>query len=297
MLTALAMAGGFAATGLGILNSKEKAHLERMDSLSYNIHVNGIRGKSTVTRMLGGMLREAGIPTIAKTTGTYACVIDTEAGEHPIRRTGPANINEQYKFIAQWIDGTPEALVAECMAVKPRYQQICQHAILRSPICVITNVRLDHQEEMGDTLEEIAESLCSTVPDNGIVVTSERKPEIVEVLRQQAEARNSRLIVCEKTDLSESLVKRFNYHQFEENIAIALTIAELLDLDMDAAIRGMIKANPDPGTTQVTEVVAADESSLFWVPMFAINDWESTTKVFRSAVSYTHLTLPTTPYV
>ena len=29
-------------------------------------------------------------------------------------------------------------------------------------------------------------------------------------------------------------------------------------------------------------MVAADESSLFWVPMFAINDWESTTKVFRS---------------
>ncbi|MDN6259487.1 MAG: poly-gamma-glutamate synthase PgsB, partial [Corynebacterium sp.] len=183
-----------------------------MDSLDINVHVNGIRGKSTVTRMIGGVLREAGKTTISKTTGTYACVIDSQAGEHPIKRTGPANINEQYRFLAEWIDGADdpvEALVVECMAVKPKYQSLCQDVILRSPITVLTNVRLDHQEDMGDTLEEIAASLCSTVPQGGLVITGERDPKLVRLIRRHCEDRGSRLIVAQESELSRSRCSRF----------------------------------------------------------------------------------------
>ncbi|MDN6259239.1 MAG: poly-gamma-glutamate synthase PgsB, partial [Corynebacterium sp.] len=83
-----------------------------MGGLDINVHVNGIRGKSTVTRMIGGVLRESGKTTISKTTGTYACVIDSQAGERPIKRTGPANINEQYRFLAEWLDGADDPVEA-----------------------------------------------------------------------------------------------------------------------------------------------------------------------------------------
>lgn len=63
------------AAALGILDllrwfRQTQRHLAEVDRLAHRIHVNGIRGKSTVTRILAGMLREAGIVTIATSTGT-----------------------------------------------------------------------------------------------------------------------------------------------------------------------------------------------------------------------------------
>lgn len=173
------------------------------------------------------------------------------------------------------------AAVFECMAVKPKYQALCQDVILRSPICIITNVRLDHQEDMGDTLEEIAASLCSTVPVDGTVITGERNPKVVDILREKCQARGATLIVAEESETSRALVDQFDYQQFEENVAIALAVAELLGIDSATACRGMLSAAPDPGTTRVTRISDAQQPDLFWVPMFAINDWESTVRVFE----------------
>ena len=167
------------------------------------------------------------------------------------------------------------------MAVKPKYQALCQDVILRSPICIITNFRLDHQEDMGDTLEEIAASLCSTVPVDGTVITGERNPKVVDILREKCQARGATLIVAEESETSRALVDQFDYQQFEENVAIALAVAELLGIDSATACRGMLSAAPDPGTTRVTRISDSQQPDLFWVPMFAINDWESTVRVFE----------------
>lgn len=288
MLSFLALSATTAAVGMTAFHRKEVHHRRRMDSLDINVHVNGIRGKSTVTRMIGGVLREAKRTTISKTTGTFACVIDPKAGEHPIKRTGPANINEQYRFLAEWLDEANdpvEALVVECMAVKPKYQSLCQDVILRSPISVITNVRLDHQEDMGDTLEEIAASLCSTVPDHGVVVTGERDPKLVKIIQEHCDARGSRLVVAEESELSRRLCADFDYRQFEENVAVALAVAEVLGIDTSVASRGMVRAEPDPGTTRIAHVRDVEYGPFYWVPMFAVNDWESTTHVFRSVAN------------
>ncbi len=50
-------------------------HQKRIDQLNVRIHVNGIRGKSSVTRLVAGVLREGGFVTVAKTTGSAARVI------------------------------------------------------------------------------------------------------------------------------------------------------------------------------------------------------------------------------
>lgn len=74
MITFAAIAGTAGVAGMYAFRRKETAHRSRMSHLDYNIHVNGIRGKSTITRMLGSVLREAGVlHTVSKTTGTYAC--------------------------------------------------------------------------------------------------------------------------------------------------------------------------------------------------------------------------------
>ena len=60
------------------------AHRRRIGRLYLRIHVNGIRGKSTVTRIIAGMLREAQIVTIAKATGTEAVVINRDGVDEVI---------------------------------------------------------------------------------------------------------------------------------------------------------------------------------------------------------------------
>ena len=74
---------------------ESRAHTRRMRTLLHRIHVNGIRGKSTVTRLIAGMLREANYTTIAKSTGSAAAVINRDGVDEPIDRAGPPTILEQ----------------------------------------------------------------------------------------------------------------------------------------------------------------------------------------------------------
>ncbi len=48
---------------------KQVQHIKRVNKVPIRIHVNGIRGKSTVTRLIGGALRESGLKNMTKTTG------------------------------------------------------------------------------------------------------------------------------------------------------------------------------------------------------------------------------------
>ena len=183
------------------------AHYRRIESLEWRLHVNGIRGKSTVTRIVAGMMREAGIVTVAKSTGTFAAVINEDGVDEPIERRGPATILEQIEVCERYLRPEVQALVIECMALKPEYQEVSERMVVRSNIGVLTNVREDHQDVMGETLPEIARSLLSTCPRNGILVTSEQNPEILEVMREVCEQRNSRLIVgCDVLNAVEAAV-------------------------------------------------------------------------------------------
>ena len=70
-------------------------HQRRANNIPIRIHVNGTRGKSSVTRLIAAGLRNGGIRTVAKTTGTLPRIIDTDGKEIPIVRKAGANIIEQ----------------------------------------------------------------------------------------------------------------------------------------------------------------------------------------------------------
>ena len=83
--------------------AESSRHHQQLEELAIRIHVNGIRGKSTVTRMIAGMLREAGIKTAAKTTGSAAVFIDSGGFDVPLRRRGAPTILEQIDLIKERI--------------------------------------------------------------------------------------------------------------------------------------------------------------------------------------------------
>ena len=74
----------FALCIAGIL--EYQFHLKSLSLIPLRIHVNGTRGKSSVTRLVAAGLREGGLRTFAKTTGTAPRVIDSEGKDRIIHR-------------------------------------------------------------------------------------------------------------------------------------------------------------------------------------------------------------------
>ena len=133
-------------------------------ALLHVVHVNGTRGKSTVSRLIEAGLRAGGLKVFCKTTGTVPMTIDVNGREAPIRRRGRANIKEQIAILEQAARQGAQVLVVECMAVQPELQRAAQHDILQADIGVITNVRRDHTDVMGETLPQICRALSNTIP-------------------------------------------------------------------------------------------------------------------------------------
>ncbi len=250
------------------------AHRRRVETLEWRIHVNGIRGKSTVTRIIAGMLREAGYVTIAKSTGSFAAVINRHGVDEPIDRRGPPTILEQIEVTRTYVTPDVDALVIECMALKPEYQEVSERMIVRSNIGVLTNVREDHQDVMGETLPEIARSLLSTCPRDGLLITAERDPEILDVMREVCGALGSELVVADPESVTDDDIARFDYIAFKENVAIAIVIAERLGIPRDVAMKGIVEAPPDPGVLRMKEL-AIGGKRVTWANLFAVNDRES----------------------
>jgi poly-gamma-glutamate synthase PgsB/CapB len=260
-------------------------HQRRLEQLAVRVHVNGIRGKSCVTRLVAGVLREGGYSTVAKTTGSAARVIEARGEETAIKRRGAATINEQLDIVERYVTKDVEALVIECMAVRPLYQQYSQDFMVRSDITIITNVREDHQEEMGETLEEIADSMSVTIPRDAVLITGEDRPHLQDRLRRNAEQRGSRLIYADPAQVLDEDLRGFDYLQFKENVATGLTVAKLLDIDRETALRGMWKSVPDVGVVRLVTYEVNDKKIL-WVPLFAANDRESVILTFELLQSY-----------
>ncbi len=101
-------------------------HYKKVMSIPIRIHINGTRGKSSVTRLIAAGMREGGIKTIAKTTGTMPRVILEDGVEASIERLGNTNIIEQKYVFRYAASKKPEAIVIECMAVNPAFQWITE---------------------------------------------------------------------------------------------------------------------------------------------------------------------------
>jgi poly-gamma-glutamate synthase PgsB/CapB len=144
---------------------------------------------------------------------------------------------------------------------------------VRSTICVICNVREDHLDEMGPTLDDVARSLSRSMPAGGICVTAER--ERLHILQEEADRRGCKLVAVDPESVRDDEMERFRWITFKENVAIALAVAQLSGIGRGEAMAGMVAANPDPGTVTV-ENYATHRGRVAFANVFAANDPEST---------------------
>ncbi|MFZ3500102.1 poly-gamma-glutamate synthase PgsB [Streptomyces sp. 5.8] len=254
---------------------EQRRHFANLEEIPTRVLVNGIRGKSSITRLVAGALRGGDLVTVAKTTGTAARFIHPDATEEPVyRKFGIANVVEQIGIVRRAAAYKPDALVMECMAVMPPLQELNQAKLIQSTIGVLCNVREDHVAEMGPTLDDIGRSLSRSMPHGGICVTAEK--DRFHVLQEEADARDCRLIYADPEIVSDEELRGFSWFTFKENVAIALVVAELLGIDRETALQGMYDAPPDPGVLSVERYVGPGDKRLRFANVFAANDPEST---------------------
>ncbi|MEJ9225030.1 MULTISPECIES: poly-gamma-glutamate synthase PgsB [Priestia] len=255
-------------------------HQKNIDSIPVRINVNGIRGKSTVTRLITGIVTEAGYKTIGKTTGTSARMIYwfTDEEKPIVRRPEGPNIGEQRRVVKEAAKLEAEALVSECMAVNPDYQITFQEKMLQANIGVIVNVLEDHMDVMGPTLDEVAEAFLPTIPYKGHLITIDGP--YLEYFKTVAAKRRTKVIVADNSRITDEFLRKFDYMVFPDNASLALAVAEALDIPEEIAFRGMLNAHPDPGAMRITQF-GDPKAPAFLVNGFAANDAASTLRIWE----------------
>lgn len=236
-------------------------------SLPHVVHVNGTRGKSTTCRLIDAGLRAGGLRVFTKTTGTDPMTLEVDGRELPIIRRGKANIKEQIGILKKAAQQQAQVLVVECMAIQPELQYTAQHRILQADVGVITNVRRDHTDVMGQTLPEICTALCNTVPRGGILFTGEE--HLAQQMAGAAKTLGSQFVaVRPRGDEPE--------FDFPENIALALAVCEHLGVDRDTALEGMRHYKRDPYALTLHRIHGS-----VWINGLSINDIQSTCMVWE----------------
>ena len=206
---------------LGVVEKKK--HSRRLKKIPIRININGIRGKSTITRLIYSILREDQYKVIGKTTGTDARMLYWfTSREYPVyRKPQGANIGEQRDIVRKVVKQRANALVNECMAVNPDYQITFQgHLIVM-------------------------------------------KDEYTSYFAKVAKRRKTKLIVVDKDKVPEQYLRKFDYLVFPDNVAIALGVAEALGIDNEIALQGMLNAPPDSGAVEIKYFNANNTTNVY----------------------------------
>lgn len=265
-------------------------HRKRLFKIPIRIHVNGTRGKSSVTRLIAAGLRAGGIRTCAKTTGTLPRMIMPDGKEYPVFRPARANVIEQLRIVATAQANEAQALVIECMALVPYLQWLCEARIVRATHGVITNARPDHLDVMGPTEDDVALALAGMMPTKGKFFTAER--DLDGIFKVAAADRKSQFFGTtedEVADISKEDLAGFSYIEHAENVALALKVCADLGVERNVALRGMWQAQPDPGVLMDYEIDFFGRRIVF-VNAFAANDPESTERLWNIAIAkYPHI--------
>lgn len=268
--------------GLGVVELG--LHRHRLRKIPIRIHVNGTRGKSSVTRLIASGLRAGGLRTCAKTTGTTARFILPDGRELPIYRPAGANIIEQKRIVGVATAHGAEALVIECMALQPLLQSLSELELVRATHGVITNARPDHLDVMGPDAAGVARALAGTTPVGGKLFTAEK--DQLAVFRAAATDRRSTLVEAppleDLVDPEEAL-SGFPYTEHADNVALALAVCADVGVEPRVALEGMWAARPDPGA-MVERHLEFFGRSIVFVNGFAANDPVSTEQIWRMAL-------------
>ena len=209
------------------------------------IHIGGTNGKGSTSNMLASVLQEAGYKI-----GLYN-------SPHLIDFTERIKINGEncdkefvYDFI-QKLRNLPKEITPSffefttIMAFEYFYQKKVDYAIIEvglggrldstniiTPlVSAITNVALDHQDLLGNTIEEITNEKAGIIKPNIPVISGTEDPIVFDIIKVKAVEQHSRFIDATVIDSDLQSDLKGNYQQKNIKVVLAL-IKELQNLEI-----------------------------------------------------------------
>jgi len=204
------------------------------------IHIGGTNGKGSTSNMLASVLQESGYKT-----GLYN-------SPHLIDFTERIKINGKncdkefvYDFILK-LKHLPEDIrpsffeFTTIMAFEYFYQQNIDFAIIevglggrldstniiKPLVSAITNVQLDHQNILGDTIEKIAFEKAGIIKENITVISGDENPIVKEIIQQKAVEIKADFI--DATEIKTDLVSDLKGNYQKKNIRVVLALVNEL---------------------------------------------------------------------
>jgi dihydrofolate synthase/folylpolyglutamate synthase len=189
------------------------------------IHVGGTNGKGSVCTMIGSILSEAGHKVGVNTSPhlvefTERIVINGEQ----ISNDEVLRLVNLIKPLVEKIDTETDLEhptyfeVVTAMALKYFAEQEVEFVILevglggtydatnivKPLISVITPVSLDHTDMLGDTLASVAQNKAGIIKENGILVTNNNDPEVMNVIEDTCQEKSCELFKID-TDIQHNI--------------------------------------------------------------------------------------------
>ncbi|PIF43779.1 dihydrofolate synthase/folylpolyglutamate synthase [Chryseobacterium sp. 52] len=204
------------------------------------IHIGGTNGKGSSSNMLASVLQDAGYKV-----GLYNSPHLIDFTER-IKVNGK-NCNKEFIFnFIQKLKTLPEDILPSffefttIMAFEYFYQQKVDFAIIevglggrldstniiKPLVSAITNVQLDHQNILGDTIEEIAAEKAGIIKNNIPVVSGDETETVKNIIRQKAQSENAPFI--DATTLQSDLASDLTGNYQKKNIRVVLALIEEL---------------------------------------------------------------------
>lgn len=213
-------------------------HNQRRNLVPIRIHVAGSRGKTSVTRLIGAALREAGIRTLVKTTGTDPLLILPSGEEKSWLRWAPPSISEQIRFFKVAKQENVQAIVLESMAIEPEYLWASEHYLVQATHTVITNARPDHAEVVGHDPMNTSHALSLVLPETGKLIIADEAAHGLLIARMYRSCNGH-----ERTQI----IPITGYHHEISNRGLARAVTRDLNIADEIAEAGFDHAGKDPG--------------------------------------------------
>jgi len=238
------------------------------------VAVAGTRGKSGVTRLIAAGLRASGSRVLAKTTGSRPVLILPDGSEREIVRPGPASAREQVRLVALAAAMGADTLVAEMMSIGAEGLAVESRRILRPGTLAVTNVRLDHLDDMGRDKDAIARTMAAAVPEGAdVFILAE---EVRPAFEAEAARRGSKLHAVAADAGEAGPGPALPLGEFPSNRRLARAVLASLGVEGPAADRGLAGAAPDPGGLRVfRRAFGRPPREVLCVNLFAANEPES----------------------
>ena len=204
------------------------------------IHIGGTNGKGSTSNMLASVLQECGYKI-----GLYNSPHLIDFTER-IKVDGENCDKEFVYHFIQKLKNLPGEIrpsffeFTTIMAFEYFYQQKVDYAIIevglggrldstniiKPLVSAITNVQLDHQNILGDTIAQIAVEKVGIIKENTPIISGDENDLVKKIIKEKAEKLHSKFLDATliKTDLRSDLLGNYQ----EKNIRVVLALVNEL---------------------------------------------------------------------